>query len=345
MSTPRPTFNEQFRIALQHGHFAPDETGVQSQELERRIKAVSHITGRSIKDSPGGGRFYAPTEWLTRDLSAGVTTAGGFTVGTEKPDLLSLFRPWSAIANLPVTMLSGLVSNLSMPAVATAATAGWSAETAALSTGDPTFSLPVQLSPKLVSATIKFSNKLAAVTGFDFKKAILSELFKSLSAELDRVALLGTGSGNQPIGILNASGTNSITFGAAATWPNVLKFETAIGKNNGTRGAQGWLCSNNTKERWKQIPRTTGGTNFIWEDDQVNGYPAAATSFLDVSDQVIFADWSQLIIAEWAGGIEFVTNPYTYASTNQVQLIASLYCDVGLARPGLFAASSDSAAQ
>jgi HK97 family phage major capsid protein len=86
-----------------------------------------------------------------------VTTAGGYLVGTEKPSLIDLLRPFSAIASFGPTVLNDLTSDVSLPAVAFGAVTGWSAENAALTgVGDPAFALPVALTPHLVGAKSKF---------------------------------------------------------------------------------------------------------------------------------------------------------------------------------------------
>jgi HK97 family phage major capsid protein len=335
-------FNLAFKVALKNRTWPPDSTGEEAQALEKHLQAVSREASCPSRQQS----FVIPTSALTRDLSVGTATAGGYLVGTEKPSLIDLLRPFSAIASFGPTVLNDLTSDVSLPAVTVGAVTGWSAGNAVLTgVGDPVFALPVTLTPHLVSAQVKISRKLIASTKFDFQAGVMRELYKSLGGALDQAALLGTGTGNAPLGILNAPGTNAITFGASASWPAMLTFETAIGKANAPKDKLAWLGSNNTRQKLKQAPRSTGNSNFIWQGGQIADYRAEATSWLDASDPIIFGSWDNLVIGIWMDGIAVLVDPYTAATTNEIRLTATLYADIGLLRPALFAVSVDSAAQ
>jgi HK97 family phage major capsid protein len=341
MTDKRLPFNLAFKTALKNRSWPSDSTGEESQALERHLQVVS----RESSCITGGNSFVIPTSTLTRDLSVSVTTAGGYLVGTEKPSLIDLLRPFSAIAAYGPTVLNDLTSDVSLPAVTVGAVTGWSAENAALSTGDPVFGNPVTLlSPHLVSAQIKISRKLISSTQFDFQAGVMKELYAALGGALDQAALLGNGTGNAPLGILNAPGVGALTFGGPATWPNILKFETAVGKANAPKGKLAWLGSNNAAEKLRQAVKASG-TSFIWEDGEIGGYRAEATSWLDATDQLIFGAWDNLVIGIWLDGIQILVDPFTASQTNEIKLTATLYADVGLLRPALFACSVDSAAQ
>ena len=169
-----------------------------------------------------------------------------------------------------------------------------------------------------------------------------------LATEIDRIALLGTGSG-QPTGILNAAGTHPVTFGGAATWASVLNFETLAGKANARRENCAWIIGNNVRAKWKAAVKnaTASGVGFLMnEDDTVNGYPAAVTSKLDASNQVIFGSFEECYIGSWgAPALHLVVDGTTQAKTGKVSVIANLFADVSLRRANLFVVSTDSGAQ
>ena len=72
---------------------------------------------------------------------------------------------------------------------------------------------------------------------------------------------------------------------------------------------------------------------------------AEASSWLDTGDQLVFGSWDALVIGQWLDGIQVTIDPYSNAASNQVKFIVTMYVDIGLLRPGLFAVSVDSAAQ
>ena len=346
MTDKRLPFDLAFKTAIRNGCWPPDETGEESQQLARHLQVVSRESSCAAAGVTMGRSFVIPTSALTRDLTTATAGAGGNLVGVSKPSLIDLLRPFSAIANFGPTVLEGLTSDLSLPAVSVGFVTGWTAEGSTFTSTDPVFSLPVALVPKTLSVACKVSRKLMASTGFDFQAGLMREIYAAIGGELDRVALLGDGTGNAPLGILSAPGTTAITFGAAASWSKILAFEEAIGKAN-ARNNLAFLASNNTKAKLRAAVRSSGNSNFIWADgpNGIAGYRSEATSWLDATDQLIFGSWDNLVIGIWLDGIQITVDPFTSASTNEVRFVATLYTDVGLQRPGCFAVSVDSAAQ
>jgi HK97 family phage major capsid protein len=240
-------------------------------------------------------------------------------VGVSKKPLVDLLRPFSAIANFGPTVLEGLTSDLSLPAVSVGFVTGWTAEGSTFTSTDPVFSLPVALTPETLSVVCKVSRKLMASTGFDFQAGLMREIYAAIGQELDRVALLGDGTGNAPLGILAAPGTTAITFDAAATWAKCLSFVEALGKANAPKDKIAWLGSNNAKAKLQAAPRSSGNPNFCWQDGKIADYRAEATSHLDGTDQLILGSWDNLVIGIWLDGIQVTVDPFTSASTNEVR--------------------------
>src|SRR5258708_23772342 len=104
-----------------------------------------------------------------------------------------------------------------------------------------------------------------ASTGLNFQAGLMREIYAAIGGELDGVALLGDGSGNAPLGILSAPGTTAVTFSAAATWVKCLSFIEALGKANASKDKIAWLDSNNAKAKLQAAVRSTGNSNFIWQ--------------------------------------------------------------------------------
>jgi hypothetical protein len=67
----------------------------------------------------------------------------------------------------------------------------------------------------------------------------------------------------------------------------------------------------------------------VWQDGQVIGYPARATLQLTGANTVIFGNFSELLVAQWAG-TEIVVDPYTLASAGQIRIVTQLLCDNAL---------------
>jgi len=87
----------------------------------------------------------------------------------------------------------------------------------------------------------------------------------------------------------------------------------------------------------------------LWEqgDDpvfgSVNGRPALSSTQVQ-NNTVLFACWSDCVIAQWAA-VDVLSNKYTYATTAEVEITANLLCDVQFKYALSFCASNDSGAQ
>jgi HK97 family phage major capsid protein len=162
-------FDMAFKVALKNGTWPPDQIGEESQQLARHLQVVARESSCPGAGVTNGRSFVIPASaLLTRDLSTLTSGAGGYTVGVSKPSLVDLLRPFSAIASYGPTVLSGLTSDVSLPAVTTGTVTGWTAENATFTSTDPVLSLPVAMTPKTLSVVCKVSRKLMASTGFDF---------------------------------------------------------------------------------------------------------------------------------------------------------------------------------
>ena len=142
-----------------------------------------------------------------------------------------------------------------------------------------------------------------------------------------------------------------MTFGGAATWPNVLAFEKILEQGLITNdGTFGWAVDPTVRDRWQQEPKLAGYPEFLWEntddDDtfgRVNGRRAISSTQLPAG-QVVFGKWSEMLICTWVG-LEILVDPYSLATTAEIRVRASLLADIQFRYPLAFCASSDSGAQ
>ncbi|MGA8482563.1 MAG: phage major capsid protein [Chthoniobacterales bacterium] len=334
---------EQINYLLQRGVPAPDNRiGSQQQQRIARENADAGL----MEFEPIGASMHVPISALTnRDLS--VASSGGAVVQTDiKSEIEAFLQPYSAVIRLGATVLNGLKGNSQVPIGRAGVTTQWGSETQAATESDPTVG-SISLTPHLVSANIVVSRSLL-VQSVGVESWLKNELALALATALDYAALLGNGSSGQPTGILSATGTQPVTFGAAANWSKIISFETLAGIANARKENLAWVVGNNTRAKLKQAVKTgTGAVGFIMEsDDSINGYPAATTSKLDTTNQVVFGDFQEAFLGFWgADSIHLVVDGITQAKTSKVVLTANLHADVSLRRSNLFIVSTDSGAQ
>jgi HK97 family phage major capsid protein len=146
------------------------------------------------------------TDLERRALSEGTDGAGGYTV----PDILSAqlidrLRAQS-VAIRAGAMTVPLTSDQNFYAkLLTDPTPAWRAEAGAVADSDPTFGR-IALTPRSLAVQVKVSQELLE-DSLNISTALPNVLAAAMALELDRVALLGTGTAPQPRGVANTSGS------------------------------------------------------------------------------------------------------------------------------------------
>jgi len=152
------------------------------------------------------------TELERRALAEGSDATGGVSV----PDITSAGFV-DALRPAMVTIRAGaqtvpLISDKTTIAKTTGdAAAGWRAENAAVDVDDPTFE-GVVLTPRSLAVIVKCSRELLE-DSVNIEQALEASFRGAMAVELDRVALLGSGTPPEPRGIKNVVGINSYPSG------------------------------------------------------------------------------------------------------------------------------------
>jgi predicted phage gp36 major capsid-like protein len=281
------------------------------------------------------------------------------TVGDQ---IIPFLRAKTICGRLGATIIDGLTGgNVRLPRAIVGGTASWLPETGGGTDADQSLDSFV-ISPKRISGSTVMSRQLVYQSSPDIEDFVANDIATAIGVAVDNAAINGTGVAPQPMGILhypaNASGSYTyasrsanVTFGGAATWPNVLAFEKILEQglvvNDGTFG---WAVDPTVRDKWQQAPKVAGYPSFLWEntddDDtfgRVNGRRAISSTQLPAG-QVILGKWSEMIIASWVG-VEILVDPFTLASQAEIRVRSSLLADIAFRYPLAFCASADSGAQ
>lgn len=335
------------KCALENNGKVDGLEGEFDQELRKNRRGL---------DAPKG--FLIPEAvMLQRTLTTGAFATGGALVGTtvDGSQYIEYLRNRTVVEKLGARMLSGLVGNLAIPRGTSAATAYWLADGASGTVSDLNLG-QVALSPHKLVAISRFTKDLMAQASLEVEGLVRDDLMKQTNLAIDLAALAGTGVAGQPLGVANlpSADTNTVTFGAAASWNKILSFETKVSLANADTENMAWVTSPNVREKLKTAPKV-GSTfpNFIWEngakpgEGMINGYRALVTNQVTsgaVADQVLFGNWGDLILARWAG-IDVVVNPYTDDASGAIKITLTQWFDVAARHSKSFCRSTDSGAQ
>lgn len=256
------------------------------------------------------------------------------------------------------TRIQAASQNLSIPRMTAGSTAYWMAEDATVTQSTPAFD-NISLSPKQLSASVAYSRKLLLQALPDIEQLMRNDLTRQLGLALDLAAIKGTGTSNQPLGILNVSGIGSVaggTNGAAPTWAHMIALESAVASANADVGSLGYLTNAKVRAKLKQTEKATNTAQFVWEAggndgfSKVNGYRAFASNQVPsnlskgtasgVCSAIVFGNWADLLVAEW-GAADIIVDQFSDAAKANTRVYAHLFADVGVRHPESFAAMVD----
>ena len=339
-----------------------DEVGLSKDEskeysLARGIKAMA--TGdwsdagfeKEVSDtiSKQNGKqargLFVPSDisWGKRDLTQGSATAGGNLVATDllAGNFIEALRSRSYVREAGATVLSGLVGDVAIPSMNAVTTAYWVAENGAPTEGAPTYR-QVTMNPKTVSAYVDISRHLMHQATPNIDQIVRNDIVKSLATAVDKGALVGTGSSNQPTGITATSGIGSVaigTNGGAPTWASVVEVWETVATDSADMGALAFFTTPKIVSKLMQTAKvsSTDSVMIMNTQDNLMGYKLYSTSQLpddltkgnqSASSPLIFGNFNDLIIGEW-GNLDVQVDPYSLSTTGATR-IASFY-DVDIA--------------
>ena len=323
------------------------------QEAEREARAANVTASGNLQvPSMLSRSFGRQTE--QRDMTAGTTTAGGYTVQTDIGDLIPILEPKLLTRTLGATVLTGLTGNIDFPRGNADASATWEGENDANAETSPTFDR-LQLSPNRLGAFTDISKQLMVQSSIDVENYVRQRLNFAIAKAVDLAAINGSGSSPEPRGILNTSGIGDVaggTNGANPDWSDIVDLETQVAIDNADMGRLAYLTTPGVRGYLKQTIIDSGSGRFIWPVNatELNGYNAQVStqvpstltkgSSSGVCHAIIFGNWQELLIGQWAG-IDLVVDPYTGAKNSLVTLVVNSWWDVAIRHAASFAAMKD----
>lgn len=321
-----------------------------SQEVEKKL-------GRS------SGGFLIPSDLPFRGGQRAANTQntqtasqGGELVFKEYAGFVDLLKNETAVLKLGARLISGLVGNPTWVRQLTTTAIYWVGENAGADVADSkmTFSV-VNAAPKTAKALASYTRQqlLQGVESID--QLLQSDLVRNHAIAMDAAALNGSGSSYQPTGLLNTAGVVPLalgTNGAVLTYDNIVDMETLLAENNNIQaGMPAYLTTPGIRGKMKKVAELANTNGMpIWRNDEMNGYPAAATNQMPnnltkgtsvgTCHALAHGVFSELFILEW-GALEMMADPYTLMGQDVVRLSTSHILDIFTRRPAAFVVCKD----
>ena len=324
------TRNFSFVKALNYLSNPGDQTARREAAFEIE---VGEAAAKKYERSSNG--IVIPNEVLRRDLVVGTPTAGGDLVDDVllAGSFIDLLRNRLAISQAGATMLTGLQGNVSIPRQTSAATAYWVGENAAPTESQQAID-QVNMTPKTVGAFVDYSRRLLLQSSVDVEGMVRNDLARVIALEIDRAAIYGTGSSNQPLGLTNTSGIGSETLTGVGTFTELIAMETDVAAANADAGSLRYIINATTRGGLKGAKKDAGSGEFVFADGEINGYPAIVSNQL-LNNDALFGDFSMFIMGMWSG-LDLTVDPYAGATAGTVRVIALQDVDFAVKQPGAF---------
>jgi HK97 family phage major capsid protein/HK97 family phage prohead protease len=328
--------------------------------FEREISEA--IAKRAGRDTAG---FFMPMNVRTDASSsayaigtAGSGTSGGTLVATNllAGEFIEVLRNKTMVVQAGARMLSGLVGNVDIPRQTSQTQTYWVGEKNGVTENEAAFD-KITLSPKNIGTKGMVTRQMLLQSTPDIEMVVRNDLAAVLALGIDLAAISGSGSSNQPKGILNQSGLNTVDLaGNAIHIDSLVDLETYVMAANADLGAMAYLANARTVGQLKKLRSTTG--TYLWNGalqgatagtpGEINGYPVLRTNQVPANlaadsktnlSAMLFGSFNQLLIGEW-GTLEILPNPYGAGyDSGAVELRALQTIDIAVRHVEAFAAA------
>ncbi|MDS9468702.1 phage major capsid protein [Paracoccus sp. MBLB3053] len=309
-----------------------------SAELQRRSGRA--FTGIAVPDEV----FLEKRTLLTSGAAADLVP------NVHRGDLfIDMRRSAIMTARLGATVLDGLVGTIDIPKQTASSAAQWLAEDAALTETDANFT-DVNLSPKTVGALTSYSRRTMINAVPAVEQLVRRDLAAVVARAIDYQAIFGTGTGNTPVGVVNAAGVASSTL-ATPSWSEVLAMIADIQNEDADIGSLNWAMNPAAVAKLRGTNKVSAEPEhgFLMTDPgNLAGYGVGTSTAIPTAagtpdtSTVIFGAWSQLLIGRWSG-LDLLVNPYgdTAYARGRVQVRAMQDVDVAVRHAESFAVADD----
>jgi len=316
-------------------------------------KDLSDHVQRRTGSIPNG--CWAPLGLLLRDFNVGTSTEAGNLVSSERRYGPDPMRAASNLVDLGASVIAGLKAELSLPEFVSTTAASWLGELGTATTISEATRARL-LSPKRSAVKIVASRQAILQAPEALDQVLAKQFIEALFAQLEVGALNGTGSGNEPLGVRNTPNIGSVaggTDGALLTYAHLCDLEKApLASNAPMTDKSGFLVNPNTWRYLRTLAKGSGLPFVLGDDRRVLGHRTKPTTAMPAnltkgasgavcSSLVFAADWQQLTIGIFGGGVDLTVDRFTKAAEGGIVVTAQMYCSCAALRPASFATMDD----
>lgn len=303
--------------------------------FEREISVA--LADKMGKDARG---FYVNYEVLSQLGRAAQSTGagvGGELVATDlwSSQFIDLLRPNSIAAGLGVRFATGLVGNVDIPKMTSGSSFYWIDEDEDGTESNVGLGI-IKMAPKTIAGAVPITRRLMQQSTPDIDLLVRDEMLRGIGLGIDKAVFLGTGLNNQPLGIKNQTGVHAIPIPAGGwDWKTIVAFETAVAESNALAANMAYAMRPSLRGTLKTTEKAAGTAKYLWDGDQVNGYPGVVSTQLE-ADAMLHGDFSQALVGMW-GALDLTVDKSTKAASGGTVLRVFQDADVAVRHGAAFA--------
>jgi HK97 family phage major capsid protein len=328
------------------------EAGVE-KEVHQELAKRAEEAGRTVRGIlvPHTLRFRSIGEHQ-RGTVVDTTAGAGLIPTIVSPMLIDVLRARVVLRQLGAVVMADMVGAFQLPKKTANTGFSWIAQDAAATATDITVG-NVPFAEKVLSGRTRITRSLLKQSSFDAELLVRNDLIDGMAVGMDNGGVNGTGSSDQPTGLLAVSGTNTVaigTNGGAITWAKLVEMETAVGAANAIGMNPAYLTNSKVQGAMKTIPKVSGTAVFLMENGQVNGAPVSVSNIVPSTltkgstsgacSAAIYGDFSNLVFALW-GGLDLIVDPFSESDKGNVKISAFQSADVNVRYASAFSKCVD----
>ncbi len=307
-------------------------------KIEREQAMLAERAGGPAKG------VYIATELFEKRATQTTATSAAVAPESFRPDLFtSALTNTAIVSRLGATTLTGLTGDVVIPRETGSPNVGWVAEDQALPTGNATFD-SLTLTPHHVGVITELSRQLLQQSSPQVEGLVRSMMSRNVALEIDRAAIAGSGTGAEPLGLINDPNVPTVAFDTDLFTTTAAMIAAADVANIGDSRA---FLSTNGVRALAMVERDTTGRP-IPMSDTFHGEAAYFTNQApdDLGagtneNGLVYGDWSDLLIGIWSQ-LDVLVNPYaeTAYSKGNILVRAMATVDFGVRRPASFTSAT-----
>ena len=276
----------------------------------------------------------------SRAFSATTTGEGEELVPTFKQGFIDALTAKTVVGELGATTISGLTGNIEIPKLSASTQDSYeSSETGTASVSDASFG-EVSLSPRRYSQSGLVSEQLLIQAPYDALGIMRDDILRRIALDFDKDVL----------DYIISVGTEAVAADAAGNLldrSDILSMQAAVEGANVDISDAGFALKSALKYYFKDTKVDAGSGKFIIEGDELIGSKYSISNQFATTDKsgndtspIIYGAFKHVKVGLF-GGLNITINPYTYANTGQVEVVANTYMGYAVDHPAAFSYVSD----